>query len=255
MRLRKCKSCGKEFQGTGEQRLCPDCRKQARADTVVRPRECITCGEIFKGGPRAKYCPECRQERTKQTQREYKRRKAAGNVRPLGSVDICPVCGGEYTVESGLQKYCPACAAEAVRQIVLPKKRERAAEHREELLDRKKELKSDSAICAYCGKTYTPTMPTVTCSPTCAKEYKRIVMGTADYKRGRRKKPPSHERYASGLPQSDVVGVTYHRASDKWQVKYQGKYIGLFSTQEEAEGKIKELSARDHPGSLETPGR
>ena len=98
-------------------------------------------------------------------------------------------------------------------------------------------------------------MPTVTCSPTCAKEYKRIVMGTADYKRGRRKKPPSHERYASGLPQSDVVGVTYHRASDKWQVKYQGKYIGLFSTQEEAEGKIKELSARDHPGSLETPGR
>lgn len=245
MRLRKCKSCGKEFQGTGEQRLCPDCRKQARADTVVRPRECIACGVTFPGGPRAKYCPECRIERAKQTSKEDKQRKAAGNARTLGSIDICQVCGGEYTVESGRQKYCPACAAEAVRQVVLPKKRERAAQHREEFAAMKKERKVDSAICAYCGLSYTPTGPSVTCSPECAREYKRIVMGNADYKRGRRKTPPSYERYDSGLPQSDIVGVSYNRALRKWQVTYQGKYIGLFPTKGDAEAKIKELSEGD----------
>lgn len=249
MRLRKCKSCGKEFQGTGEQRLCPDCRKQARADSVVRPRECISCGRTFDGGPRARYCPECRRARRKQTKSEYLRRKAAGNVRHLGSVDICQVCGGEYVVESSLQRYCPACAAEAVRQVVLPQKRERAAEHREEMAARKKELKADSAICAYCGKTYTPTGSEVTCSPECAREYRRIKMGIDDYKRGKRKTQPAHERYSSGLPQSPVPGVSYQRRLGKWQVNYRGKYVGVFASQEEAEEKIKELSNQSDAAS------
>lgn len=138
MRMRKCKSCGKEFQGSGEQRLCPDCRKQAYVASVMRLRKCVVCGATFPGGPRAKYCTECRKERAKRSAREYAQRKAAGNTRPLGSVDICQVCGGEYVVESGLQKYCPSCAAEAVRQVILPQKRERAAQHRDEFAARKK---------------------------------------------------------------------------------------------------------------------
>ena len=246
MRMRKCKSCGKEFQGSGEQRLCPDCRKQAYVASVMRLRKCVVCGATFPGGPRAKYCTECRKERAKRSAREYAQRKAAGNTRPLGSVDICQVCGGEYVVESGLQKYCPSCAAEAVRQVILPQKRERAAQHRDEFAARKKELKVDSAICAYCGKPYISTSPTVTCSPECAREYARIVQGMVDYKRGRRKSPPSHERYISGLPQSDLTGVSYHRNSNKWQVVHNGKYIGLFLSQEEAEATKRRLEGQDY---------
>ena len=98
MRMRKCKSCGKEFQGSGEQRLCPDCRKQAYVASVMRLRKCVVCGATFPGGPRAKYCTECRKERAKRSAREYAQRKAAGNTRPLGSVDICQVCGGNMSL-------------------------------------------------------------------------------------------------------------------------------------------------------------
>lgn len=102
-------------------------------------------------------------------------------------------------------------------------------------------MRMDSAICAYCGQVYTPTSASITCSAKCAREYKRIAMETADYKRGRRKSPPPHERYSSGLPQSDLSGVSYHRARRKWQVTYKGKYIGLFGTKEAAEAKKLEL--------------
>lgn len=245
MRKRICKVCGAEFEGKKEQRLCPECRAQALRDTVIRPRTCISCGAVFTGGPRARYCPKCRAERQKAQAREAQRRKAAGKVRQIGSTDICVVCGKEYIVNGSLQKYCPECAEEAVRANVLPKKRARASEHRDEFLARKKELAAESAVCAYCGKVYTPTGPTVTCSEACAKEYARIVYGIADYKRGRRKTPPSHERYDSGLPQSEIAGVTYHRTRRKWQVIHNGKYIGLFATREKAEAKKKEL---EHDG-------
>jgi len=144
-------------------------------------------------------------------------------------------------VSGSLQKYCPECAKEAIRAKVLPRKRAQAAEHRTEFTARKKQLAADSAVCAYCGKLYTPTGPSVTCSEVCAKEYARIAQGTADYQRGRRNNLPTHERYSSGLPQSELAGVTYHSVRLKWQVEHKGKYIGLFATQEEAETKKKEL--------------
>lgn len=128
---------------------------------------------------------------------------------------------------------------------MLPQKRARATDHRAEQTARKKELREQSAICAYCGKVYTPTGPSVTCSENCAKEYQRIVQGMADYNRGRRKAPPTRERYDSGLPQSELTGVTYHRIQKKWQVTHKGKYIGLFDTKEEAEEKKKELKKLD----------
>lgn len=241
MRRRICKECGAEFQGQGEQRLCPACRKNARQATVMRPRVCISCGSAFEGGPRASYCPNCRAERRKKTTAEYRLRKTAGRTRPLGSVDICTVCGKEYVVNSSLQRYCSDCAPEAVRQAVLPQKRQRAIEHREEAAARKAGLKTNSAVCAYCGKLYTPDGPSVTCSPVCAREYKRVTQGMADFKRGRRKTPPAHQRYDSGLPQSELAGVTYNRSRRKWQVTHKGKYIGLFVTQEEAEAKKRDL--------------
>lgn len=245
MRIRICNQCGVEFQGQGEQRLCPACRRNARKATVIRPRICVSCGCTFDGGPRASYCPECRIERNKITKGEYQRRKAAGRTRPLGSVDICAVCGKEYVVNSGLQRYCPECAQEAVRQATLPQKRQRAIEHREETTARKAELKTNSAVCAYCGKQYTPHGPSVTCGPKCAREYKRIAQGIADYKRGKRKEPPPRQRYDSGLPQSELAGVTYHQKTGKWQVAHKGKYIGIFATKEEAEAKKLELQSPD----------
>lgn len=238
MRRRQCKVCGKEFQGEGEQRLCPDCRSAARKATVVLTRTCITCGIEFLGGPRASYCPECREIRKKQQKREYLERKAAHKTREIGSTDICQSCGKPYTVEGGLQRYCPDCAESAIREKVLPKKRARAAEHRADIAERKKALKSESAICAYCGRTYTSTKPSVTCSPECEREHRRITQGMADYRRGRRKKPPAHERYSSGLPQSDVVGVSYNRGCRKWKASKNGKYIGVFKTKEEAENAV-----------------
>lgn len=190
MRRRKCSLCGAEFDGEKEQRLCPACRAAAKLDTVVRDRVCATCGITFPGGPRAKYCPACRAERKRDADRRHKR---TGAQRPLGSTDICTVCGKPYIVTSGLQRYCPDCAAQAVRQKVLPTKRAYAAANKDKNIQRKQQLKDASAICAYCGKPYTPHGPAVTCSPECAKEYKRIVQGNADYKRGKRKTPPAHK--------------------------------------------------------------
>lgn len=80
----------------------------------IRPRTCHQCTAVFDGGPRAWYCPECRVKR-------YKARKAAyrqnGPARPIGSTDICNVCGKTYIVNSGMQQYCKDCAAEALRDI------------------------------------------------------------------------------------------------------------------------------------------
>lgn len=241
MRRRICKGCGAEFQGSKSQRMCPVCRKAARRDTVIRPRVCIVCGITFDGGPRARYCPTCRIEREKEWKRDYLQRKAHNKTRPIGSTDICQVCGKEYTVNSGLQKYCPDCAEEAIRAKVLPQKIAYAAHHAEERASRNKELKEQGTVCAYCGKAFTATTPSVTCSEACELEYNRIVMGRADYKRGRRKTEPTHDRRSSGLPQSDVTGVSYIRRSGKWQVKNKGKYIGVFASKEEAEAKAKEL--------------
>lgn len=241
MRRRRCKVCGKEFQGEGAQRLCPECRAAAKKAAVIRMRTCITCGSEFPGGPRASYCPECRDIRKKQQAIEYQKRRAAHRTRPLGSTDICQACGRPYTVEGGLQKYCPDCAEAAIREKVLPQKRARAAEHREDIAARKKELIAGSAVCAYCGKTYTPMGASVTCGPDCEREYRRINQGMADYRRGKRKAPPSHERYSSGLPQSDLVGVTYNRRSGKWEVKKKRKYFGVFPSKEAAEETMNEL--------------
>lgn len=143
--------------------------------------------------------------------------------------------------------YCPNCAQEAVRSKVLPQKRVRAAEHREETAARKKELSRNSAICAYCGKTFTAESASVTCSEECAREYRRIVMGMIDYRRGRRKKEPSHDRYDSGLPKSELVGVTYSRRRKKWEVRHKGKYIGAYQAKEDAEKKKLELIKLEGP--------
>ncbi len=80
-------------------------------------RTCRQCGVSFEGGPRAWYCPKCRTIRKSQTDAEYRQRKQAGNVRKIGSADICQNCGGKYIVNNGLQKYCAKCAPAIMQEI------------------------------------------------------------------------------------------------------------------------------------------
>lgn len=83
----------------------------------LKPKTCDTCQIGFLGGSTAKYCPDCRAERIRQHDRERHQRKLAGQLRHIGSIDLCQICGDEYTVNAGPQKYCPVCQiAEAKRR-------------------------------------------------------------------------------------------------------------------------------------------
>lgn len=79
-------------------------------------RICRACGRHFEGGPRAWYCPECRADRKAKHKSEYLIRKKTGQVREIGSTDICVSCGETYTVSGGLQKYCEKCAPKMLRE-------------------------------------------------------------------------------------------------------------------------------------------
>ncbi len=80
-------------------------------------RMCRECGCAFEGGPRAWYCPRCRAKRHKAQHRTYRIRRSMGNVRHIGSLDICVRCGAEYLVCDPNQIYCPTCAPDAIKEI------------------------------------------------------------------------------------------------------------------------------------------
>lgn len=165
-----CKYCGAQYDGDPGSSCCPDCAASQRKTTLAM-RVCRECGKRFPGGPRAWYCPECRAERQREQASAYKRRKAAGQTRKLGSLDICTVCGKPYTVNGGLQKYCPDCAEEAVREIDRRQSSEWNAAHTTPE-QRKNERNAASAPipCAVCGKPFIPTDSSLTCSPECSKQ-------------------------------------------------------------------------------------
>jgi rubrerythrin len=76
----------------------------------LKPKTCATCGVGFIGGPTATYCPTCRAERIRQHDRERHQRKLAGQLRHIGSTDLCLICGKSYEVVGGNQKYCEPCS-------------------------------------------------------------------------------------------------------------------------------------------------
>lgn len=167
----KCLRCGKEFDGKSVDIHCPECLPIIK-HTFYRARVCKDCGEEFSGGPRAWYCPECRKIRRKKQKLEYEARKKAGNVRALGSMDICAICGKEYIVESGLQKYCPECGEIEKIRIKL----ENSRKHARKNMPKRKENreKARAAIsCVICGKIFIPRGNFTTCSPECSKQLAR----------------------------------------------------------------------------------
>lgn len=167
---RICKYCGKTYEGSPGSSACPECVAE-RKKTTIRERVCKQCGKTFQGGPRAWYCPECRAERRREQNAKHKR---TGAARPLGSIDRCEVCGGEYVVNNARQRYCPQCAAEAYRKADREQSKAwNTANTTPE--SRKAERKAAGAAipCVACGKLFVPTTRAITCSPECGKAYQK----------------------------------------------------------------------------------
>ena len=85
--------------------------------------------------------------------------------RPVGSEDICTLCGSKYIVKSGSQKICPQC-----RAIEIANKRRLGA----------------TAVCANCGVAYTLVNRSQKYCPECQakrKDAKSLVgeMGVCAY--------------------------------------------------------------------------
>lgn len=225
MRLKVCKKCGKTFQtenGHSANYLCPECYIKSKKDSVYRERICKICGEHFMGYPRSFFCPKCSEQRKKERNKKYKK-----SARPLGSIDYCEICGAEYIVKSGLQKYCPNCAEATIKANISAHKKSYHTQNKEHIQAYKKKMKSQGKVCIICGKTF-DSNNSVTCSPECHNELKRIRQNTADIKRGKRKLP-ANEKYISDRPQSGIPGVTW-RKNGKWQAVYKTHYIGVFDT-------------------------
>ena len=169
---RQCLGCGAVFEGRPDSTLCPACAKKSKDSIHWRMRTCRECGSSFLGGPRAWYCPSCRAERKRAQAKAYKKH---GPARPLGSTDICPICGREYIVTGGLQKYCPDCAPAAIAAVDREQSRRWNREHIDLTAQREARQAATAEIpCVICGKTFRPNGGSpVTCSPACAAEYRR----------------------------------------------------------------------------------
>lgn len=182
MRQHICKKCGKIYlTDKPDSWYCPECAEESRRN-VMRDKTCAMCGKSFVGYPRSKYCPDCRIIAKREAQ---KRHRTSGTSRKIGSIDHCANCGKEYVVFGSLQRYCPECAKTVVSDTVKQQKRQWAEEHRADITSRKAELRKDRRVCAVCGKPFTSPLPTVTCSPECAREHKRQKQAIQDVKRGR----------------------------------------------------------------------
>lgn len=165
MRLKQCKKCGGIFKAISKDvYMCPSCHTEIKRGSVLRERTCRRCEASFTGGPRAWYCPRCRKERKKE-----QKQNQGETVRPLGSTDVCQICGNKYIVNSSRQKYCPDCATEATKEVVRIHKRKYMEANKEVMVLHKKEMRENGWVCVVCGKVFDKDTPTVTCSPKCAK--------------------------------------------------------------------------------------
>jgi len=154
---------------------------------MMQPRTCRTCGIVFPGGPRAYYCPVCRAVRIRETNRRHKRN---GPQRPLGSIDICAMCGNQYMVVGGNQRFCPDCApvhrleydrVTSIRHYYLYRERINPVR-----MIRRRVGLSD---CVICGNQFDPQHTRrITCSNLCRRTLLRRYWQKGDKKRSPRKK-------------------------------------------------------------------
>ncbi len=237
MRQHICKKCGKIYMEKKEDSwYCPDCAAES-CRNVIRRKVCAMCGKEFDGYPRSKYCPECRIIARREADRRHRKN---GTARPIGSTDLCENCGKPYTVNSARQRYCPDCRKTMWAENTRKYSREYNRQHAEELNAYKAEMRKDRRVCAVCGKPFSSPVTTVTCSPECAAEQKRRIRAAVDVRRGR----AAPARIISKMEHtnsSGVPGITWHKKTQKWQLKIHGKYIGLFATVEEAQAAKEKI--------------
>lgn len=181
--------CGKPFYGSTDCHYCPACARDKKLDTVVKIQTCQDCGIEFYGGPRARRCPDCAYKAQQETSRRHKK---TGTKRPLGSIDKCQWCGGEYIVTSGRQKYCPKCKDEAVLAWQREHKRGyyKASGQDVKKAERRKRAQK---ICVYCLQTFMSDTSTNVCSDYCRKEYQKLQQCLADINRGYRRNLKKYE--------------------------------------------------------------
>lgn len=194
MRQRICQHCGREFPSRSlDNYLCPDCSAAYHKQAPLKSRVCRQCGATFQGGPRAWYCPDCRAVRRAEA---YRRNKADGSLRPLGSLDKCTVCGGEYIVTGGNQRYCPSCKEAATAENIRRRSREYNAEHRDHLRQQSADHRAISLtkICIICGQPFESSSPRVTCSDACDQIRKKLRQAEADIRRGMNRKLPKLQK-------------------------------------------------------------
>lgn len=187
--LRICRQCATEYDGKPGSTLCPSC-VAANKRTTIRDRICRECGKIFPGGPRAWYCPTCRAERTRKQNRKY---KAKGTQRPLGSIDLCVICGGEYIVNGSRQRYCPACAPDATKAADRQQALEWYSANGDP--DQRRQLRQAHTAdlrCVICGKTFKPIDSSITCSKECSAALTK--RHNAEYERTHREERNKQQR-------------------------------------------------------------
>lgn len=184
MRQIKCKNCGKTFEATEYQVVCPECKPVIRRGVAIRQRTCQMCGASFVGYPRSKYCPNCKTEAKREAWRKYQQN---GAQRKLGSEDVCEACGKPYIVNAGQQRYCKECA----EKVVLEHLRAHNREYQKEYTEKNGKTKREK-ICVICGKPFLSNLPDVTCSEECDRERLRRIQAKADAKRRteNEKEPP-----------------------------------------------------------------
>lgn len=177
---RACQLCGEPFYGSMDCHYCPKCAIAKKLDTVVKIRTCQDCGVEFYGGPRARRCPDCAYKAHQETSRRHKK---TGTKRPLGSIDKCQWCGGEYVVTSGRQKYCQKCKDEAVLTWQREHKRGYYKASGQDIKKKERRMRVQK-ICVYCLRPFASDKPTNTCSDYCRREQAKITQCTADIRRG-----------------------------------------------------------------------
>lgn len=177
---RACQVCGKPFDGSKDSHYCQTCATVKKLDTVVRIRICQDCGVDFPGGPRARRCSDCAHKAQQETNRRHKK---IGTKRPLGSIDKCQRCNGEYIVKSGRQKYCLKCQREA---SLAWQREHKKGYHKASGQNAKKQERREQTekICVYCLKPFVSSSSTNVCSDYCRSEQKKIIQCISDLKRG-----------------------------------------------------------------------
>lgn len=185
--LKTCAVCGKPLPPRRFQFCSDECQRAAanqRRNALTPGRHgpkpktiiCPDCGREVQVYSKSYRCPDCQREADARALAEFRKRKAAGKTRPIGSMDLCQRCGQPYAVESGMQKYCKACAGEALLEY----NRVKGIANYHEKYDgdsdakaernRKRRLPRYSPInCQVCGREFIPeTRHSLFCSPKCA---------------------------------------------------------------------------------------